>query len=50
MQPASLPVTTVLFNLDDTLFDHANTARAALATSTAGLPEFAGAYLEALYQ
>ncbi|GAB3235561.1 HAD-IA family hydrolase [Hymenobacter seoulensis] len=45
-----MPLTTVLFDLDDTLFDHANTARAALATSTAGLPEFAGADLEALYQ
>ncbi|WP_167855476.1 HAD family hydrolase [Hymenobacter fodinae] len=45
-----MPVTTVLFDLDDTLFDHANTARAALATSTAGLPEFAGTDLETLYQ
>ncbi|UPL48162.1 HAD family hydrolase [Hymenobacter sublimis] len=51
-EPSSsiVPVTTVLFDLDDTLFDHANTARAALATSTAGLPEFAGADMEALYQ
>jgi putative hydrolase of the HAD superfamily len=48
--PLPSPVTTILFDLDDTLFDHANTARAALATSTAGLPEFAGADLEALYQ
>ncbi|TGD78964.1 HAD family hydrolase [Hymenobacter wooponensis] len=48
--PLVSPVTTILFDLDDTLFDHANTARAALATSTAGLPEFAGTDLEVLYQ
>ncbi|MDF7813456.1 HAD family hydrolase [Hymenobacter sp. YC55] len=42
--------TVVLFDLDDTLFDHANTARAALAVSTAGLPEFQGVDLEQLYQ
>ena len=42
--------TVVLFDLDDTLFDHANTARAALATSTAGLPEFQDVDLEVLYQ
>jgi putative hydrolase of the HAD superfamily len=42
--------TTILFDLDDTLFDHANTARAALASSTAGLPEFQGVDLEVLYQ
>ena len=40
----------VLFDLDDTLFDHANTARATLAITTAGLPEFQGVDLEALYQ
>jgi 2-haloalkanoic acid dehalogenase type II len=45
-----VPVTTVLFDLDDTLFDHANTARAALATSTAGLPAFQDVDMEALYQ
>lgn len=51
--PLLLPFTrptTVLFDLDDTLFDHANTARAALASSTAGLPEFEGIELEVLYQ
>ncbi|WP_375435683.1 HAD family hydrolase [uncultured Hymenobacter sp.] len=42
--------TVVLFDLDDTLFDHANTARAALAITTAGLPEFQEVDLEALYQ
>ncbi|WP_169515044.1 HAD family hydrolase [Hymenobacter norwichensis] len=42
--------TTILFDLDDTLFDHANTARAALASSTADLPEFQGVDLEVLYQ
>ncbi|WP_165903578.1 HAD family hydrolase [Hymenobacter gummosus] len=30
-----MPLTTVLFDLDDTLFDHAATARAALQASTA---------------
>lgn len=53
-QPEPLPPfvrpTTILFDLDDTLFDHANTARAALSTSTAGLAEFRGVDLEVLYQ
>ena len=35
MRPA--PITTVLFDLDDTLFDHIGTSRAALAASTATL-------------
>ncbi|MBO0359250.1 HAD family hydrolase [Hymenobacter sp. BT186] len=51
--PTSLPFprpTTILFDLDDTLFDHANTARAALANSTTGLPEFQAVDLEVLYQ
>ncbi|UOQ65327.1 HAD family hydrolase [Hymenobacter volaticus] len=42
--------TVVLLDLDDTLFDHANTARATLTVSTAGIPEFQGVDLEALYQ
>ena len=41
--------TAILFDLDDTLFDHAGTARAALAT-TASHPEFRGLELETLYQ
>ncbi|HEX8428676.1 HAD family hydrolase [Hymenobacter sp.] len=49
-RPDSTYPTVVLFDLDDTLFDHANTARAALANSTAGLPEFQGVDLEVLYQ
>ncbi len=51
--PAPAPLarpTAVLFDLDDTLFDHARTARAALAASTAGRPEFAEVGPEALYQ
>jgi HAD superfamily hydrolase (TIGR01549 family) len=44
------PVTTVLFDLDDTLFDHAATARAALAATAAGRPALHGVPLEALYQ
>ena len=42
--------TTILFDLDDTLFDHAGTARAALAASAAGRPEWQGVDLEELYQ
>jgi putative hydrolase of the HAD superfamily len=50
-QPSNFTgLTTILFDLDDTLFDHANTARAALAASTAGLAEFQGVDLEVLYQ
>ncbi|HLK97151.1 MAG TPA: HAD family hydrolase [Hymenobacter sp.] len=42
--------TAILFDLDDTLFDHAGTARAALAASTTSRPEFQGIALDALYQ
>ncbi|WP_045687571.1 HAD family hydrolase [Hymenobacter sp. AT01-02] len=45
-----MPVTTVLFDLDDTLFDHANTARAALAASTSQLALQLPLELEQLYQ
>ncbi|WP_324672076.1 HAD family hydrolase [Hymenobacter sp. GOD-10R] len=42
-------ITTVLFDLDDTLFDHAGTARAALAASTSGLPFASEIVLDELY-
>lgn len=48
--PPTTPVTTILFDLDDTLFDHAGTARAALAATAAGRPALQGVPLEALYQ
>ncbi|MGI4762193.1 MAG: HAD family hydrolase [Janthinobacterium lividum] len=44
------PVTTVLFDLDDTLFDHAATARAALAATAAGRAALCAVPLETLYQ
>jgi HAD superfamily hydrolase (TIGR01509 family) len=43
-------ITTVLFDLDDTLFDHANTARAALAATAAGRASLHAVDLEQLYQ
>jgi HAD superfamily hydrolase (TIGR01549 family) len=43
-------ITTILFDLDDTLFDHAATARAALAATAAGRPTLQGVPLETLYQ
>ncbi|MDO7886310.1 HAD family hydrolase [Hymenobacter cheonanensis] len=43
-------MTTVLFDLDDTLFDHAATARAALAATAAGRPTLRGVPLAELYQ
>lgn len=49
MPPARHP-TTVLFDLDNTLFDHTATARAALRASTAPLPFFQGVDFEAFYQ
>ena len=42
--------TTVLFDLDDTLFDHTATARAALHSTAAPLPFFRGADFEPFYQ
>lgn len=42
--------TTVLFDLDDTLFDHAATARAALHLSASPLPFFAAVEFEGFYQ
>ncbi len=44
------PITTILFDLDDTLFDHMGTARAALAATAAGRPSLHGASVEVLYQ
>lgn len=43
-------LTTVLFDLDDTLFDHMGTARAALAATAAGRASLRSASVEALYQ
>ncbi|WP_201981178.1 HAD family hydrolase [Hymenobacter rubidus] len=44
------PLTTVLFDLDDTLFDHIATARASLRTSAAPLPFFQTVDFESFYQ
>ena len=43
-------ITTILFDLDDTLFDHMGTARAALATTASGRPTLQGVPVEMLYQ
>ena len=48
--PAAPPFTTILFDLDDTLFDHAGTARAALAATAARRPTLQGVPVESLYQ
>lgn len=42
--------TTVLFDLDDTLFDHTATSRAALRATTSGLPFFATVDFESFYR
>lgn len=42
-------ITTILFDLDDTLFDHAGTARAALAATAAGRAALHGVPVEDLY-
>ena len=42
-------VTTILFDLDDTLFDHMGTARAALAATAAGRASLHGVPVEDLY-
>ncbi|MBC6610167.1 HAD family hydrolase [Hymenobacter sp. BT507] len=44
-----MPLTTLLFDLDDTLFDHAGTARAALRASTAQFASLAEVPLDDLY-
>ncbi|SDY86123.1 HAD family hydrolase [Hymenobacter psychrophilus] len=43
-------ITTILFDLDDTLYDHTATARAALAATAAGRASLRGVPAEALYQ
>jgi HAD superfamily hydrolase (TIGR01549 family) len=50
--PPALPPrpTTVLFDLDDTLFDHTATSRAALRATTAGLAFFPEVDFEPFYQ
>jgi putative hydrolase of the HAD superfamily len=45
-----MPLTTVLFDLDDTLFDHVRTARAALTASTAQFTFAPPVTLDELYQ
>lgn len=42
-------ITTILFDLDDTLFDHMGTARATLAAAAAGRPALHGVPVEDLY-
>jgi putative hydrolase of the HAD superfamily len=44
-----IPITTILFDLDDTLFDHAGTARAALAALSTGRAALQGVPVEELY-
>ena len=48
--PSAPPLTTILFDLDDTLFDHMGTARAALAATAARRPTLHGVPVETLYQ
>jgi putative hydrolase of the HAD superfamily len=48
--PSAPPITTILFDLDDTLFDHMGTARAALAATAARRPTLHGVPVETLYQ
>lgn len=54
LTPEKLPhsgrTTTVLFDLDDTLFDHTATARATLRVSAGPLPFFAAVDFERFYQ
>ncbi|RZK62371.1 MAG: HAD family hydrolase [Hymenobacter sp.] len=50
MPPVATPLTTILFDLDDTLFDHAATARAALAATAAARPGLQAVPAEELYQ
>ncbi len=48
--PPTTPITTILFDLDDTLFDHMATARAALAATAASRPTLRQVPLEELCQ
>ncbi|NVO84506.1 HAD family hydrolase [Hymenobacter terrestris] len=45
-----LPITTILFDLDDTLYDHTATARAALAATAAGQASLREVPADVLYQ
>ena len=47
--PPTASITTILFDLDDTLFDHAGTARAALAATAAGRATLQGVPVAELY-
>jgi HAD superfamily hydrolase (TIGR01549 family) len=47
--PATTYITTILFDLDDTLFDHIGTARATLAATAAGRATLRGVPVEDLY-
>lgn len=47
--PSPISVTTILFDLDDTLFDHRGTARAALTATSASRPALHGVPVEDLY-
>jgi len=49
MAPTTSTITTILFDLDDTLFDHAGTARAALAATATGRATLQGVPVEELY-
>ncbi|HET9505467.1 MAG TPA: HAD family hydrolase [Hymenobacter sp.] len=46
---STTPITTILFDLDDTLFDHIGTARATLAATAAGRAALRGVSVEDLY-
>ena len=48
--PPAHRTTTILFDLDDTLFDHTATARATLRLSASPLPFFAAVDFEGFYQ
>ena len=48
--PLAGRVTTILFDLDDTLFDHTATARAALRITATPLPFFSGVDFEGFYR
>ena len=49
MLSISSDITTIFFDLDDTLFDHMGTARAALAATAAGRATLHGVPVEDLY-
>ena len=49
-QPLPTRLTTILFDLDDTLFDHVATARASLRASATPLPFFQNIEFEPFYQ